>query len=63
MDQPESLDVRIGSMQVTISGTGLRRLADALNLGQLRLVRWSTTPVQAGAIIIRSIRIEDFDNG
>src|SRR5271156_4117392 len=37
MGAPETLEIQIGGVQLMISGTGLRRLADALNLGQLRL--------------------------
>src|SRR5579863_4263537 len=43
MDRPETLEIQAGGVQLTISGTGLRRLADALNLGQLRLIQHSHT--------------------
>ena len=59
MDQPETLEIHAGGIQVTISGTGLRRLADALNLGQLRLVQLNQPPDLNGEICIRVVLIED----
>ena len=59
MDIPETLEIQVAGIQITISGTGLRCLADALNVGQLRLVQLSSPPALAGDICIRSILIED----
>jgi hypothetical protein len=59
MDRPETLEIHAGGVQLTISGTGLRRLADALNLGQLRLVQLNQPPNLTGEIGIRAIVIED----
>jgi hypothetical protein len=58
-DQPEILTICIGGTQVTISGSGLRRLAEALKLGQLKRVRYSFQSIYQGDIDIRAIRIED----
>jgi hypothetical protein len=58
MDRPETLEIQAGGIQVTISGIGLRRLADALNLGQLRLIQFSHADL-SGDICIRSILIGD----
>jgi hypothetical protein len=55
MDRPETLEIQVGGIQLTISGTGLRRLADALNLGQLRLVQLNQPPNLTGEICIQSI--------
>lgn len=59
MDRPETLEIQAGSIQLTISGTGLRRLADALNLGQLRLVQLNQAPNLTGVICIQSILVGD----
>lgn len=59
MDSPETLEIHVGSIQLTISGTGLRRLAEALNLGKLRLVHLNHPPPLDGEIHIRAILIED----
>jgi hypothetical protein len=59
MDRPETLEIHVGGVQVMISGTGLRRLADALNLGQLRLVQINLPPALTGEICIRSILLEE----
>lgn len=62
MDRPETLEIHVGGIQVTISGTGLRRLADALNLGQLRLVQLKQPPELIGEVCILSILLEDIKN-
>ena len=59
MDRPETLEIHAGGVQLTISGTGLRRLADALNLGQLRLVQLNQPPNLTGVICIQSILVGD----
>ncbi len=59
MDAPETLEIQVGSVQLTISGTGLRRLAEALNLGQLRLVQQNQPPDPTGEIFVRSISIDN----
>ena len=59
MDRPETLEIQVGGIQLTISGTGLRRLADALNLGQLRLVQLNQQPNLTGDICIQSILMGD----
>jgi hypothetical protein len=59
MGQPETLEIQAGGVQVTISGTGLRRLAEALNLGQLRLVQLNQPPDLTGEVCIRALSIED----
>jgi len=62
MDRPETLEIQVGGIQLTISGTGLRRLAEALNLGQLRLVQLNQPPILTGEICIRTILSEDIKN-
>ena len=62
MDRPETLEIQVGGIQLTISGTGLRRLADALNLGQLRLVQLNQPPQLTGEICVKSILLEDIKN-
>jgi hypothetical protein len=59
MGAPETLEIQIGGIQVTVSGTGLRRLAEALNLGQLRLVQLNQPPMLTGETGIRAVLIED----
>jgi len=59
MDRPETLEIHAGGVQLMISGTGLRRLAEALNLGQLRLVQLSQPPDLTGEICVQSILLED----
>ena len=59
MDANETLEIKAASVQVVISGSGLRRLAEALNMGQLRLVQSSPIPGGEEEIIIRSILIEE----
>jgi hypothetical protein len=59
MDLPEMLEIQVGGIQLTICGTGLRRLAEALNLGQLRLVQLKEPVDLAGEICVRSILVED----
>ena len=59
MGLPETLEIQVGGIQITISGTGLRRLADALNLGQLRLVLLNQPPELTGEVHIRSILLDD----
>jgi len=59
MGLPETLEIQAGGIQLTITGTGLRRLADALNLGQLRSVQLSRPPDSSGEVCVRSILLED----
>jgi hypothetical protein len=59
MDRPETLEIHAGGVQLTISGTGLRRLAEALNLGQLQLVQLNQPPNLTGVICIQSILVGD----
>jgi hypothetical protein len=62
MDLPETLEIQVGGVEITISGAGLRRLADALNLGQLRLVQLNQPPGLTGEVCVRSILLEDIKN-
>jgi hypothetical protein len=62
MDRLETLEIQVGGIQLTISGTGLRRLAEALNLGQLRLVQLNQPPILTGEICIRTILLEGIKN-
>ena len=62
MGTPENLEIQVGGIQLTISGSGLRRLAEALNGGQLRLVQHSPLSDVGGEIRIRSILIQDLKN-
>jgi len=62
MDRPETLEIQVGGIQLTICGTGLRRLAEALNLGQLRLVQLNQSANRTGEIYIRSILLDDIKN-
>jgi hypothetical protein len=62
MGVPETLEIQIGAVQVSISGTGLRRLAEALNLGQLRLVQVNKPADLNGQICIQSILLDDVKN-
>jgi hypothetical protein len=59
MDRPETLEIQVGGIQLTISGTGLRRLAEALNLGQLRLVQLDQPPNLTGEICVQSILMQN----
>jgi hypothetical protein len=59
MGAPETVEIQVGGMQVTISGTGLRRLAEAVELGQLRLIQWRRGSEIDGEIVVRSILVED----
>jgi hypothetical protein len=59
MGTPETLEIQVGGVQLTISGTGLRRMAEALNEGQLRFVQCSLLSDVGGEIRIRSILIQD----
>jgi hypothetical protein len=59
MDAPETLEIQAGGVHLVISGTGLRRLAEALNLGQLRLVQLSQPPELTREICIQCVLIED----
>lgn len=58
-DVPETLEVQVGSVQLMITGAGLRRLAEALNSGQLRVVQCRPPLDWGGDICIRSIVIAD----
>ena len=62
MGAPETLEIQVGGIQITISGNGLRRLADALNLGQLRLLQLSHHSVLAGESCVQSIVLESIKN-
>ncbi len=62
MGAPETLEIQIGGSQLNISGTGLRRLDEALNTGQLRLVQLFQPPVVSRGIRIHSILFEDLQN-
>ena len=62
MGVPEVLEIHVGGVQIAISGTGLRRLADALNLGQLRLVQQNQHPELTREICIQSILLETIKN-
>jgi hypothetical protein len=62
MDAPETLEIQAGGVLLTVSGTGLHRLAEAMNLGQLRLVHLPAPPQSIGEIGIRAILIEDMKN-
>jgi hypothetical protein len=57
MDTPETLEIQAGGIQLMISGTGLRRLAEALNESQLRLIQQSPLSDVGGEIRVRSILI------
>ena len=59
MDTPETLEIQAGGIQVAISGTGLRRLAEALNEGRLRLIQYNPLSDVRGEIRVRSILIQD----
>ncbi len=59
MDRLETLEIQAGGIQLTISGVGLRRLAEAMNLGQLRLVQLNQPPELTGEICVRAVLIED----
>jgi hypothetical protein len=59
MGAPETLEIQIGGVQLAVSGTGLRRLAEALTEGQLRLVKSGQPPISTGEVTIGSISIED----
>ena len=59
MGMPETLEIQIGGVQVHASGIGLRRLAEALVMGQLRLVQLNKPLDLDGEIRIQSIRLED----
>jgi hypothetical protein len=62
MGAPETLEIHVGGVHLTISGRGLRRLAEALNQGQLRLVQQGPTAATTGEIGIGSILMEDTKN-
>ena len=55
LDIPETLEIQIGGVQIAVSGTGLRRLADALNVGQLRLVQLNQPADSTGEICVSAI--------
>lgn len=59
MDRPETLEIQAGGIQIIVSGTGLRRLAEALNLGQLRLVHLNQPPNLTGEVCIRALSIQE----
>ena len=55
---PETLEILIGATQLTISGIGLRRLAEALNFGHLKLIQQAHLPAMTGETCIRAILID-----
>ena len=59
MDKPEVLEIQVGILTITISGTGLRKLAEALKLGRLSLVTHSPTSNTGTEIAIRSVKVEN----
>lgn len=59
MDRPETLEIQAAGTQITISGDGLRRLAEALNMSQLRLVQVGCPATVEGELCIRAVVIED----
>ena len=59
MENPERLEIEVGDAEIIVTGTNLRRLAEALNLGQLRLLQLNYPPDLTGEISIRNISIED----
>jgi hypothetical protein len=61
MGRPEMLEIQTGGVQLTISGTGLRRLAEALNLGQLRLVQLNQPAALTGELCIQNVLIENLN--
>jgi hypothetical protein len=58
LDDPETLEIQIGGIQLSISGKRLRRLADALNLGQLRLISVGPHRPLGDGIYVHAIVIE-----
>ena len=62
MDVPETLEIQVSGVQIAIAGTGLRRLADALNLGQLKLVQQNQHPGMISEICVQSILLETIKN-
>jgi hypothetical protein len=59
MDEPESLTIEVGNEEIAIFGKGLRRLAEALNAGQLKLLQLSTSSYAGGAIAVQAIRFNN----
>jgi hypothetical protein len=61
MGAPETLEIQAGGVLLTVSGSGLRRLAEALNMGQLRLVRVEGDGKSGsdGEICVRSILLDN----
>ena len=55
----ESLDIYVGGDRISISGRGLRRLSEALNTGQLRLIQLAFVPITEGDIAIHAIGFAD----
>jgi len=62
MDRPETLEIQVSGVQLTISGTGLRRLADALKLGQLRLVQLAQARNSTAEICVTSIFVNEINS-
>ena len=58
-DDCETLEIQVGTIQIAISGAGLRRLAEALNFGQLRLIQSNHGGNAVGEISVRSIIVEN----
>lgn len=59
MASPEILEIFVGGTQVVISGSGLRRLAEALKTGQLKLVQCASTQESDNEINILAIKIDN----
>lgn len=59
-EKPETLEILAGKDRITICGSGLRRLAEALNDGQLAIVcvEAGESGPAAAKVRIQSIRIE-----
>ncbi len=62
IDRLETLEIQAAGVRLEISGTGLRRLAEALNLGQLRLVQLNEPPALTGQICVRAVVIQEVKN-
>jgi hypothetical protein len=58
IDEPETLEVHLGLVQLTVSGVGRRRLADALQTGQLGRLQYNSNTVSNAATRIMAITIE-----
>jgi len=59
MGAPETLEIQIGGQLLFLTGIGLRCLAEALKMNQLRLIRLNQPLAMFGEIRIQSILLED----